>query len=190
MTTTIETVEGARALLDQLAETIPPFPLRREDGTLLGWEEGNDQAYEDVQRAEEAATRFLLDAVDWNVTLLDQLAEVVDLSYDSTNVVWFAYTAADHASRDPRLDWDGDGSTGEMLAYWAVVGEPIRADQWRACDVAAALDVLPRVLVETEQDLRAGKLPYDHLRHEVDARLALLDLEPSMPDRRPQEVTQ
>jgi|GEM_PF-6129881 hypothetical protein len=180
----IDTLPAARALAEQLGATVPPFPVVTSHPTATGWiPEADAGAIAENMAGIKAAARFLLEAVDWNVVLLDGLAEQDDLSADASDVISWAWVWASSAVGDPRVPIaDGSRSPAECLAYFALVRGPMEPENWRECDRAAALEVLPFV----EARVRANPDEYLSRAGDIEAaRVSLIMFEPTMPDRRP-----
>jgi len=175
----IDTIERARELVEQLAATVPPKP------SGAGWtSEAIQTWHNEALSTEKSAIAFLLEAVDWNLSLLVELEELGDaLSLWGSNIAGGAWCEADSAMRDPFEDDDESESRAVSLAYWALAEEPLDPDNWRACDVAAANEVLPFVRAR----MRAHPDEYIHRPGDLGrARLRLAMFEPAMRDRRGQ----
>lgn len=182
----IDSLDGARALVDQLAATVPPLPQIRtkvgRDGWVPTFDDDMLDRLSEIDRAKSAAISFLLEAVGWNTDLLERLTESPGLTNTADNIAGGSWVHALHAAQDPRVGNDDDESPGETLAVWALVGNQVPGHLWRECDRDVALELLPFVAAR----MRAFPDDYlcQHPRNEVDARLWLLTFEPTMIDRR------
>lgn len=180
----IRTMSPAQSLVEQLAATVPPYATARRV-TADGWiPEVVMGDVRETMDAEKSAARFLVEAVDWNMEFLYLLQRrETDLSREAREIAGVALHWAWDAAADPRSPrCEGDESPAESLAYLALTCETLEPDNWRECDRAAALDVLPAV------DAWTRAHPDESLtrRRDVEqARIDLLMFEPAMPDRRP-----
>lgn len=186
MPDTIDSVERARVLVEELGAALPAIPKVRARATSDGWIPILTEQHSVHVAAEDAAVRFLLDAVDWDAELLHELADIGELSLYASNIAGFAWAIADSAKRDPNEPDDTCQTLAGTLAYWALAGEPIRPDHWRACDVVAAIEVLPfeAARMRAEAEAPDAHPLFRYPRDIAEARLLLLMLEPTMPDRR------
>lgn len=194
----IDTVPEARALLDQLAATVPDCAGRVRHAVAAA-PAGSPPVDEvlaivaGVEAATDEAVAFLLSAVDWNGRLLGELLRLADeglagpLTVNAEQIAGDAWGRALHAETDPRAarrfvpDGEVHESLAELLAYDALAGGRIDDDQWRACDRDAALEVLGMVAARMQRE--PGE--YVGVAGDVDdARQRLRVLRPTLPDRR------